>query len=311
MLATGDSTQSVSSISPYLVANGSHVIVVETDERRNGLPKMAFGSMARDGGGLLLTEAERDALVSESPAAAGLLKNYVGAEEFLNGKRRFCLWVDDGQQESAQSIPSVRARSEKVALFRAASGASSTRNAASTPLQFVQRAHRPGTSIIVPAVSSERREYVPIGFLDDRTVISNAAFAIYDAEPWLSGLIQSRMHMVWMRAVAGRMESRYRYSATLVYNTFPVPPLTAADREALSAGALNILAVREASPGKTLAQMYDPDKMPASLKAAHEALDETVDRIYRPKAFTSDEERLEMLFELYETMIAEKDAADA
>jgi len=175
----------------------------------------------------------------------------------------------------------------------------------------MQRPHRSGTSIIVPRVSSERREYVPIGFLDEGTVISDAANAIYDAEPWLFGLIQSRMHMVWMRAVAGRMESRYRYSATLVYNTFPVPPLTDAHHEALKVGALNILAVREASPGKTLAQMYDPDKMPASLKAAHQALDETVDRIYRPKQFTSDEERLEMLFGLYETMIAEKKAADA
>ena len=146
-----------------------------------------------------------------------------------------------------------------------------------------------------------------MGFLDGGTVISNAANAVYNAEPWLFGLLESRMHMTWMRAVAGRLKSDYRYSATLVYNTFPVPTLSESEREALGAGALRVLTSREQYPGKTLAQLYDPDKMPDGLSEAHLALDETVDRIYRDQPFSSDEERLELLFDLYETMISEEE----
>lgn len=144
-----------------------------------------------------------------------------------------------------------------------------------------------------------------MGFLDSGTVISNAANAIYNAEPWVFGLIQSRMHMAWTRAVAGRMKSDYRYSSVLVYNTFPVPELSEDKREALQAGAFGILDARARFAGKTLAELYDPDNMPESLRDAHRALDETVDHIYRKKPFNSDEERLEMLFALYSEMTNE------
>jgi hypothetical protein len=301
----------VTGITPYLTPGDKPIIVADRSSQGSGLPPMSYGSMARDGGGLILTQEERDALLRESPEAAGLLKNFYGADDFLNHRNRFCLWIEDEQLEYANSVASIRARSEQVAAFRQASKAPSTQSAALSPLRFVQRAHRPGTSIIAPMTTSERREYVPFGFLDGSSVISNSANAIYDAEPWLFGLIQSRLHMVWMRAVGSRMKSDYRYSSTLVYNTFPVPKLYDADRAALSAGALKILAAREASPGETIAQMYDPDEMPAALRAAHGELDETVDRIYRDKPFASDEERLALLFNRYGEMIAEEEAADA
>lgn len=148
-----------------------------------------------------------------------------------------------------------------------------------------------------------------MGFLDERTVISNAANAIFNAEPWLFGLVQSRMHMVWVRAVAGRLKSDYRYSAVLVYNTFPVPELDEAVRNDLTEGAFVVLEAREKFSSHTLAQLYDPDKMPPALREAHERLDEIVDRIYRKKPFESDEERLEMLFEMYTEMTTEEDDA--
>ncbi len=303
----------VSAITPYLTAGERQTIVYDRSKPLAALPVMNFGNKPADGGGLILSAAERAAIVESSPNAEQFIKRFAGAEDLLKGSERYCIWVKPDDAEAASQISALNDRFEAVRSFRQASKKVPTRQLADQPWRFAEPRHRPGTSIIVPSVSSERREYVPIDFLDERTVISNLANAIYDAEPWIFGLIQSRMHMTWMRIVCGRMRNAgYRYSATLVYNTFPVPPLTTADREALHAGALNILAVREASPGKTLAQMYDPDKMPAGLKAAHQALDETVDRIYRPKQeFGSDEERLEMLFELYETMIAEKEAADA
>jgi len=302
----------VSAITPYLTAGDRQTIVYGRSKPLAALPVMNAGNKPADGGGLILSAAERAAIVESSPDAERFIKKFASGGDFLKGSERYCIWVKPDDAETASQIIELNDRFEAVRSFRQASKKAPTRQLADQPWRFAEPRHRPGTSIILPKVSSERREYVPIGFLDDQTVISDKGHVVYDAEPWLFGLIQSRMHMTWMRAVCGRMKSDYSYSNTLVYNTFPVPPLTAADREALHAGALKILAVREASPGKTLAQMYDPDKMPASLKAAHQTLDETVDRIYRPKKeFSSDEERLEMLFELYETMIAEKEAADA
>lgn len=309
---TGDHTfldsgskKTVRSINRYLIPNAPDVIVHGSRNPLNGLPAMAFGSMPRDGGGLILTRSERDALCSNDPAAQRYIKSYVGSEEFINGSQRYCLWIDDKDRDVAQQIAGLSQRFDRVTASRDASSAASTKAFASQPHRFVQRAHRDGTSIIVPSVSSERREYIPMGFLDSGTVISNAANAIYNAEPWVFGLIQSRMHMAWTRAVAGRMKSDYRYSSVLVYNTFPVPELSEDKREALQAGAFGILDARARFAGKTLAELYDPDNMPESLRDAHRALDETVDHIYRKKPFNSDEERLEMLFALYSEMTNE------
>ncbi len=167
---------------------------------------------------------------------------------------------------------------------------------------FVQRSYKPTNAIIIPSVSSERRQYIPIGFVDKDTVISNLAFAVYDAEKWLFALLTSKMHNLWVRTVGGRMKTDYRYSATLCYNTFPFPKLTIAEKEELSELAQEILNIRYENYDMTLGEMYNPESMPEALHHAHHNLDLAVERIYRSEPFTSDEERLEHLFKLYAKM---------
>lgn len=292
--------RTVSHINHYLVPGGRDVVVTATDTNQAGLPAMVFGSMPRDGGHLLLEAGERDQLMSESPGAERFLRRYMGAEEFLHGRVRYCLWIQDNEVSAAETIPEIARRLDRVRLFREGSKAASTRKHAATPHRFVQLAHEETSSIIVPGVSSQTREYVPMGFLDERTVISNAAHAIYGAEPWVLGVIQSRMHMVWMRAVAGRMKSDYRYSPELVYNTFPTSAVPMAVRSSLTERVLDVLQAREAFPEKSIAQQYRPGEMPPTLRAAHERLDATVDGLFREQPFATDEERLEHLFDLYE-----------
>jgi len=203
-------------------------------------------------------------------------------------------------------IPVIRQRLLKVEKLRSESSEISTRKMSKFPHRYYFYAHKETSSIIIPRTSSERRDYIPIGFLDSQTVISDAAQAIYDAEPWIFGVISSRMHMTWVRAVAGRLKTDYRYSSALCYNTFPIMPLTTKQKEEISQHVYSVLGEREKHSEKTMAEMYDPDKMPAGLKEAHHNLDLAIERIYRSKPFTSDEERLEYLFKLYEQMIKEE-----
>jgi hypothetical protein len=199
-----------------------------------------------------------------------------------------------------------------VRAFRLKPTSSSTaRGFADEPHRFLQRPHKDSPAIIVPRVSSERRDYVPMGFLDAGTVISDAANAIYDAQPWLFGLIQSRMHMAWLRAVGGRMKTDYRYSAVLVYNTFPVPNLSDDDKTRLAEAAFSVLGARQQFPDRTLAELYDPERMPAVLLSAHHVLDDVVDQIYSPTGFASDDERLAKLFEMYEELTSKQEQLNA
>ena len=298
-------------INYYLVPDGPDVIVEANESNLSGLPPMVFGSMPRDGGNLSLTQVERDELLAAYPAAAKFLRKYVGAAEFIRGIPRYCLWIPDDAVDEAANIPPIAARLGKVRAFRKSSVASSTQRHAVTPHRFVQCAHRETPSIIVPSVSSERREYLPMGFLDGGTVISNLANAIYDAEPWIFGLIQSRMHMTWMRAVAGRLKSDIRYSSELCYNTFPVQALGSEEKKELAELARGILEAREWFPELSLGELYDPDKMPLPLRAAHTKLDTAVDRLYSATLFQSDEERLQLLFELYRRLIAGESLVNA
>jgi hypothetical protein len=298
----GGRRRRVQTINAYLVPDGSDVIVTQTAERLNGLPAMVFGSMPRDGGGLVLTALERKRLLEEAPHAERFVRRYTGASEFINGIDRYCLWIDDKDAAEARAIPALAARFDAVSDFRRRSEAQSTRQFATQPHRFVQRAHQETSSIIVPRVSSQRRDYIPMGFLDRGTVISDAANAIYGAEPWLFALIQSRIHMVWVRAVAGRLKTDYRYSAVLVYNTFPVPRPSDAQKTALTDSVMEVLAAREQFAASTLAELYDPTKMPDNLRGSHAVLDRTVDSLYRSEGFLADAERLETLFRLYEEM---------
>lgn len=291
----------VNHIGPYLSPAKGDQFVVRTAKPIANVPPMTLGSMPKDGGHLNMTRLERDALLVASPEAEKFVRRYTGANEFLNGRERYCLWIRDDQAAEAWAIPQLAERFEAVRKMRLA-GSTHAAAVADRPYRFVQRAHQESSAIIVPSISSDRRVYVPIGFLGPDTVISNLAYGIYGAEPWLYGLLQSRMHMVWLRAVGGKFRTHDRYSNTLVYNTFPVPELSEGDKEALTTAALSVLGVREQFPGKTLAELYDPDKMPGVLLTAHQRLDEVVDRLYLKGEFSSDDERLELLFEMYENL---------
>ena len=299
-------SKKVSNISPYLV-EGGNLFVHKTKSPISGTSKMVMGTMARDGGNLILSESERNQLLLEHPESESIIRNFTGSKEFIRGQRRWCLWIEDEQRNLAESIPEVQRRIQAVYNFRTKSKAKTTRGYASIPQCFAQRAHKDTQSIIVPSVSSENRRYIPMGFLDKETVISNLALAIYDAEPFLFGLLTSAMHMVWVKSVGGYLGTSIRYSAQICYNTFPIPDLTEAQKHTITMHVGDVLAEREKYSEKTLAQLYSPNKMPAGLREAHHQLDLAVDRLYRSKPFTSDEERLEHLFKLYEEMVEQEE----
>lgn len=293
----------VKSINPYLT-DGDSIIVAKTTKVPKGMPEALFGSMPRDGGHLNFERDTADKIRDLYPEAANFVKRYMGSQELLQDVERYCLWIDDTPEniKLANSVPEINARLKAITSEREASNAPSTQAYANRPHMFVQRAYRPTDAIIIPSVSSERREYIPIGYVDKETIISNSAFAIYDAEKWLFALLTSKMHNLWVRTVGGRLKTDYRYSATLCYNTFPFPKLTDSQKETLERLAQNILDIREENAVLTLGMMYNPETMPEELREAHRQLDLAVERIYRPEPFTSDEDRLEHLFRLYAKM---------
>lgn len=297
------SEKKVNSINPYL-SEGDSIIVPKTMQVPKGFPEVLFGSMPRDGGHLNFERDIADKIRDEYPSAAPFVKRYMGSQELLQDIERYCLWIEDTPEniELAKSVPEINIRLKAVSSEREASNAPSTQAYANRPHMFVQRAYKPTKAIIIPSVSSERREYIPIGYVDKDTVISNLAFTIYDAEKWLFALLTSKMHNLWVKTVGGRLKTDYRYSATLCYNTFPFPKLTKVEKEELEELAQNILNIRDENFDMTLGEMYNPETMPDELREAHHQLDLAVERIYRFEPFTSDEERLEHLFKLYAKM---------
>jgi len=308
-LFTDGVSQIVENINPYLAPSKSDLIITRRKEQLSGLPKMLFGSMPRDGGHLVLNVPEANDIKTKYPEGQRFIKKYYGSAEFLRGQQRYCIWIEDGDAKEAALIPPIHQRLQKVAKFRADSDAKSTRDYAAQPHRFVQIAYKEDVAIIVPEVSSERREYLALGYVDKDTVISNKAFALYDAEPYVLGLLSSRMHIVWVKAVSGRMKTDISYSSTIAYNNFPIPPLTPANKGAIQESIMGVLDARELHTEKPLSNLYDPDKMPDDLRVAHQKLDAVVEEVYRKKPFENDEERLAYLFDLYETMAAKEDAA--
>ncbi|APT84409.1 DNA methyltransferase [Corynebacterium aquilae] len=299
---TDGAYREVSQINGYLAA-GPHIYVKPARRHTSpSMPPMCLGSMPKDGGNLILTREEKNDLLRKWPNLAYLVKGFVGGAEFIKGLERFCLWISDEQLEAVSSVPEIQERFDRVREYRMESAAQSTVDYAIYPNRFKQISYRPTDSIIFPRVSSERREYIPIGYLECDVVIGDSANAIYDAEPWLFALLTSRMHMVWARAVGGQLETRFRYSNTLVYNNFPVPPLSDEAKVELADAAFRVLDVREYHCECTLAELYDPEEMPIDLREAHQQVDLLVDSLYSKRVFTSDEERLTRLFALYEEM---------
>jgi len=300
-----DGTQQVKiadNISPYLVS-GANLVVnaqsIATDERA----KMIRGNMPNDGGHLILDAAAASDLVQGFPGAKKFVKDFVGSQELIQGKMRFCIWIEDRDLEEAKSIPAIKRRIELVRENRLKGGKQARDNAA-TPHRFVFAPHTGGQAIVVPRVSSENRDYLPVALTDGGYVISERNFALYDAPLWNMALIASRLHRVWIATVCVRMRTDFSYSNTLGWNTFPVPALTDKNKEDLTRCAEDILLAREAHFPATIADLYDPEKMPENLRAAHDHNDEVLERIYIGRRFRNDTERLEKLFEMYTKMTA-------
>lgn len=271
-----------------------------------GLSSMERGNMPVDGGNLLLDEGELADLKLDNSQKSKFIRRIVGSAEFIRGIQRYCLWIDDKDANEALTIPTIAQRVEAVKKMRLASRDSGARGMAEKPYQFRENNISKFQTIVVPGVSSEARPYLPVGVLGSKYTVTNLAFALFDAPLWNMALIASRLHLVWIGTVCGKLETRYRYSNTMGWNTFPVPTLTEKNRADLTRCAEDILLAREAHFPATIADLYDPDKMPDNLRAAHDRNDEVLERIYIGRRFRNDTERLEKLFDLYSKMIARK-----
>lgn len=308
LIFTEDLVVTATQINGYL-ADGPIVYVSRRTKALGDLPRMVRGSQPSDNGHLIFSPSEREKTLATDGSLAPYFRKYVGASDFMKDEERYCLWVEEDDRTKVESSPALKNRIELIRAFRLGRNDKATRDLALKPLQFKQPAYKPTDSIIVPSISSGRREYIPIGFLGPDTVISNKGFAVYDAEPWLFALLTSKIHMAWVNAVSGRMREDYQYSNTIVYNNFPVPELSDRQKQRLTELALRVLDVREYHCDKTLAQLYDPDLMPDNLRQAHSEVDEYVDSLYSKRMYETDEDRLSDLFARYEEMIAAEEAA--
>ena len=296
-------------ITPYLFDGGAladpHLVVRKESRSIDGLPRLLAGSKPIDGSQYIFKAKERSVFLETEPDAAPYMRSFVGAREHLQGGKRWILALHEASPVALRRLPHVRARIAAVRAYRQESNSRPTVKLAETPTLYHINVLPTAPFLVVPKVSSERREYVPIGWLEPPVIPSDLLFVLQDATLADFALLTSAMHMAWLRQIGGRLESRYRYSIGLVYNTFPLPPGFAdADTSTLASLAQDVLDARAAHPGATLADLYDPDLMPPNLRIAHQALDRAVDRLYRRKRFTSERERVEHLFALYERLQA-------
>lgn len=295
----------VKNISPYLTA-GSNLAVVQRSRPLGDVSRMLFGNKPTDGGHLYLTDKGRSDFLSKYPDKAHWVKRIVGSREFLHNINRWCFWLADVSLEEAMAIPEVKDRCYKVKDMRLSSRDKGAQRLAERPHQF-RDLNNPEQFVLVPRVSSERRPYIPIGYFSSDVISSDANQIIPNATLYEFGILTSEMHNDWMRAVAGRLKSDYRYSGTMVYNTFPWPEASKAKRKHIEELAEEVLMVREDFPHMTLAELYNPETMPKQLLQAHQELDRAVEALYRERPFRNAAERLEHLFNRYEKLIeAEK-----
>lgn len=291
--------RTVKNINPYLY-DAPNVYVIGTNRPISKLPIMTYGNMPLEGGFLRFDGIDKDKIFNNN-GIEKFVKKVIGGEEFLKGQERYCFWIEDEDLDEALSFEEIRNRVKQVYEFRS-TGGEVAQTLISKSHQFRYRHMPDEQQIVVPCTSSEGRDYIPIGIFDNTYVSLNSVQTIHNVKPWIFGMIHSRMHMVWVRAVGGRLKTDYRYSAKLCYNTFPFPNITEKQKENLNLYVFAILDERAKYPSKTMAQLYDPEIMPMGLRQAHKELDEAIERCYRLQPFANDTERLEYLFKLYEEM---------
>jgi len=305
-LYTNDNVVLCNNINGYL-SNARNIFI---DNRREPISSlfntMVYGSEPREGGYLMLNSFDREFIERESPNHLKFVKRIVGSNEYINGIIRYCLWITDNEVEEAKTFPFIKDRLEKVSQYRLTSKRADTVKYADRPNQFTNSTYKEEPVLVVPVVSSANREYLPLGFVEKDVLVLNSAQTIANCDIINFGIIESKLHMVWVKAVSGKLKNDIRYSSTLCYNTFPFPKISAEKKAEIESAAEDVLVTREFYPDKTLAELYDPDKMPQDLRDAHEKLDDIVESCYPGYPFVSDEARLECLFKLYEKMTKNK-----
>jgi type I restriction-modification system DNA methylase subunit len=299
----------VKNISPYLTDN-NNTIVYKKSSPPIGMPQLVYGNQAIEGGFLIMSKEEKEAIVLNDNRSSKFFRPLYGAEDFMKNQSRWCLWIKEEEVDDALLIDEIKERINNVRKFRS-TGGQVAKSLVTIPYRF-RYIHGAKSSILVlPRTASERREYIPVGFMNAESVITDAAQVIYDPEPYIFSLLSSKIHITWVKAVAGRLKMDPRYSNSLCYNAFPFPLFSKQRKEELTQCTLNIIDERLKRSEKTLAQLYDPDKMPEGLREVHLQNDLAVERCYRSTPFSSDEERLEYLFKLYEKMIQEEKDKDS
>ncbi len=305
----GDPTESEhQAITPYLFDAGTvvnrHLVVDETSHPLCAMPQLAIGSKPIDEGHYIFSAEERGEFIRREPDAKKFMRPFIGTDEFLYGVERWILYLDGATPTDIRSMPAVKERIAAVREFRKKSKSPGTQKLAETPTRFHVTVVPDRPFLVIPEVSSEKRDYVPIGWLKPPTIPSNLVRVMLDSDLWHFGILTSTMHMAWLRQIGGRLESRYRYSIGIVYNPFPWPVATDKQRGNIRHFAQAVLDARAHFPNSTLADLYDVDAMPPELRKAHGALDQAVDKLYRSTAFTGDRDRAEHLFGLYERLVA-------
>lgn len=300
-------------LSPYLIdASGlrdRHLVVAEMSAPLCEVPQLVSGSQPIDDGNYIFDESDYEGFLAIEPEAKRFLRPYVGSEEYINGRKRWILWLRSASPSELRSMPHVLSKLEAVREFRRNSRRRSTLLIAEYPTRYNVEVIPDRPFLVIPEVSSERREYVPIGWLEPPTIPSNLVRVLLDADLWHFGILTSRMHMAWLRYVGGRLKSDYRYSIGIVYNTFPWPEAHEPSKEKIRKLAKSVLDARNRFPDATLADLYDANAMKPELRKAHQALDRAVDALYKRSGFASDRERVEHLFKLYEGLAVPLDAA--
>lgn len=293
----------VKNINPYLTeAAESYITPRATPITKQLLPMMKGNAAIDDGNFIFDSEIDAANFKNTFPAQAYLVREFIGSEELINNKKRYCLWLKDANGDDLENNPEIKQRIERVIVFRNKSPKEQTRRYALKPTLFMEDRQPDSDYLMIPVVSSENRDYIPIGFLNKNVIANYSSFILPNASGLEFGILHSKMHMVWVDAVGGKLETRYRYSAKLCYNTFPFPEITAKQKEIINQYVFAILDERAKFPQKTMAWLYNPDTMPKDLKNAHCELDEAIERCYRLAPFTSDAERLEYLFKMYDEM---------
>jgi hypothetical protein len=291
-------------INPYLV-DAKNILINKSSKPICKVPQMSFGNMPLDGGHLLLSDEEKREFLKNEPKARKYILPLISAFEFLNGHKRWCIWLVDADPSELKVMPEILKRINLVKKFRLESVAPSTQKFATTPTLFRDR-NRPKTFIVVPRVSSENRPYIPIGFFDKNSIVSDTCMSIPNGTLFHFGVLTSKMHMTWVKYICGRLKSDFRYSKDIVYNNYPWSQDPSDKQiEAIEKAAQKVLDARAQYPDSSLADLYDPLTMPLILSKAHQELDKAVDLAYRSQPFTTDAKRMEFLFDLYEKYTAD------